>query len=534
MFRYFVNNTNKSLPLRYWLSVASLMLSCICKSHAATLQVPANYPTIQAAVDAAKDGDTIELEAGRRFEEPIVVGNWPTWTKNIKLIGSGTSGNRPVIAGSLKTFNNGGWFFAQNIRFENLVYPWISGDTVFFDCEFLGSVSSASYGLAYINCIFLGDVEIQANYSKTPVLLQNCTFAPSSSVVVQGYVNEGKEEGDGVVAINTVFDGNFNYGRKRCPLTAVNCYINRSRFKGDVLSFNPYIGSVRYRDESAKDYRLSDIGAWIDSGCSDRIFNDPDGSISGIGYGFGGRVGWIPVWVNDITAGTAGVVNRKLYNLSDKTVLIDLSSVPRGVKIQASAGLTADKMMVAPFSSAEVTIELTTPVKSGDRIAQSIFVDPILVRYVASGESIQKAIDSSVSGETIIVDSGVYTEVLKFGNKVVGLISVEPRQAIIAYPGSGSSNYGTMIDMSAIGGSSIDGFVLTGLPGNFDNVMRCKESKVTNCLFIKNYKQDTGGSGGCIQGSATVDKCEFTQNNTAPFKGEFTIRNSIFHDFSKK
>ena len=98
-----MNNTNKSLPLRYWLSVASLMLSCICKSHAATLQVPANYPTIQAAVDAAKDGDTIELEAGRRFEEPIVVGNWPTWTKNIKLIGSGTSGNRPVIAGSLKT-----------------------------------------------------------------------------------------------------------------------------------------------------------------------------------------------------------------------------------------------------------------------------------------------------------------------------------------------------------------------------------------------------------------------------------------------
>ena len=40
----------------------------------------------------------------------------------------------------------------------------------------------------------------------------------------------------------------------------------------------------------------------------------------------------------------------------------------------------------------------------------------MLVRYVAAGESIQNAIDSSVSGETIIVDSGVYTEVLKFGN----------------------------------------------------------------------------------------------------------------------
>ena len=59
-----MNSTNNSWPLRYWLSVASLMLSCICKSHAATLQVPADYPAIQAAVDAARNGDTIILARG--------------------------------------------------------------------------------------------------------------------------------------------------------------------------------------------------------------------------------------------------------------------------------------------------------------------------------------------------------------------------------------------------------------------------------------------------------------------------------------
>ena len=111
--------------------VALCLSSCL---QADIRKVPEQYATIQAAVEAAKDGDTIELEAGKRFDESIVVGNWPTWTKNINLVGLGAHENRPVIAGSLKTFNNGGWFFARNIRFENLVYPWISGDTVFFDC----------------------------------------------------------------------------------------------------------------------------------------------------------------------------------------------------------------------------------------------------------------------------------------------------------------------------------------------------------------------------------------------------------------
>ena len=435
--------------------VALCLSSCL---QADTRKVPEQYATIQAAVESAKDGDTIELEAGKRFDESIVVGNWPTWTKNINLIGLGGSENRPVIAGSLKTFNNGGWFFARNIRFESLVNPWISGDTVFLDCEFLGSVSSASYGLAYINCLFLGNTEIQANYSKNPILLQNCSFAPSSSVIVQGYVNEGKDENNGVVAINTVFDGNFTYGRKNCPLTAINCYVNKSRFKGDILSFNEYGESIGYRDELAKDYHLSNFGTWIDSGCKDKIFNDSDGSISGIGYGFGGRVGWIPVWVNNITAGTTGTVTRKLYNFSDKTVLIDLSNVPKGVKIQSSAGLTAGRVMVAPSSTAEITIESTVSVKSGDGIAQSISVDPMLVRYVAAGESIQNAIDSSVSGETIIVASGVYKERISISKSNLNIVSANGAASTII----DGEFKGKTVVFSEANGTLFKGFTVSG------------------------------------------------------------------------
>ncbi|UCG45484.1 MAG: right-handed parallel beta-helix repeat-containing protein, partial [Candidatus Bathyarchaeota archaeon] len=50
----------------------TLTIGFILPANAATLRVPLEYPTIQAAVNAAASGDIIEVDAGTYFENVIV------------------------------------------------------------------------------------------------------------------------------------------------------------------------------------------------------------------------------------------------------------------------------------------------------------------------------------------------------------------------------------------------------------------------------------------------------------------------------
>lgn len=63
-----------------WAGLALFLASAVASS-AAVLHVPADYRTIQGAVDAAKSGDEIRIAAGRYAEQVLVA------SKNLKLIG---------------------------------------------------------------------------------------------------------------------------------------------------------------------------------------------------------------------------------------------------------------------------------------------------------------------------------------------------------------------------------------------------------------------------------------------------------------
>jgi hypothetical protein len=53
-------------------------------THAATIQVPGDHPTIQAAVDAAANGDTIEIRGGKYAEDVVILNK-----DDLTLVGKG-------------------------------------------------------------------------------------------------------------------------------------------------------------------------------------------------------------------------------------------------------------------------------------------------------------------------------------------------------------------------------------------------------------------------------------------------------------
>ena len=62
-----------SLKLRLFLTVSALFLLASI-THGAAIRVPGDYPTIQGAVDAAADGDTVVVYgAGAVYTENVTI-----------------------------------------------------------------------------------------------------------------------------------------------------------------------------------------------------------------------------------------------------------------------------------------------------------------------------------------------------------------------------------------------------------------------------------------------------------------------------
>lgn len=76
------------------ISVLSVVIFAISLSLAATINVPADYTTIQAGLNVATSGDTVLVAAGTYTENII----WPN-VNGIKLISAGDSSNTVIDGG---------------------------------------------------------------------------------------------------------------------------------------------------------------------------------------------------------------------------------------------------------------------------------------------------------------------------------------------------------------------------------------------------------------------------------------------------
>ena len=177
---------------------------------AATRNVPADYPTIEAAINAANSGDTINVAAGTYPEGVIQI------DKDLSIIGA-TAPSKPVITPTEDTGlnnelgpNGRGWFqiTAAAVDLENLVFNG-AGQNIRTAVHYHGD----SLGGTVENCEFANVSHISQyygrginNYGQTVEIL-DCsfdniqrigvfTYNPTAITLIDGCTFTGKGDGD--------------------------------------------------------------------------------------------------------------------------------------------------------------------------------------------------------------------------------------------------------------------------------------------------------------------------------------------------
>ena len=264
------------------------------------INVPDDQPTIQAAIDAAADGDEIIVAPGTYFENIYLLGKAVTLRSSagpevtiIDANGSGTvvtcdSGEGPntIIDGFTITGGVG-------TEFE--VFPgvfWIagggmlngaSGPTV-SDCRFSGNEALVGGGMSNVsssptvtNCTFSGNSSSSgggmANFNGGSPIVTGCMFSDNWAIGGGGMANR---DSDPTVA-NCTFNDNFavdsgggmaNWGG--AP-TVTNCTFSENLTPGqgggmsNVYSSSPTVTNCTFRDNWSINDRGGGLSAWVGS-----------------------------------------------------------------------------------------------------------------------------------------------------------------------------------------------------------------------------------------------------------------------------
>jgi hypothetical protein len=125
------NQFMQKLVLMAAATLTSVLISCSNRNEPVVLIVPSNYNTIQAAVDAARSGDIIEIEPGIYNEEVLV-------TKDSIVI-RGKDRNRVILDGSHR-LANGIYVAANDVRVESLtVHSYTQNGILFSGADTAGA-----------------------------------------------------------------------------------------------------------------------------------------------------------------------------------------------------------------------------------------------------------------------------------------------------------------------------------------------------------------------------------------------------------
>jgi hypothetical protein len=127
----------------------------------ATLRVPDDHPTIQAAVDAAAPGDMVLISPGV-YNEGVIV-------QTDNLVIRGLDRNEVIIDGEF-TRDNGIKVFSDGVAVENLTVRNNTGNGLFFTGDYASDYVLTGYRASYITAHNNGDYGIYAFNARLGII----------------------------------------------------------------------------------------------------------------------------------------------------------------------------------------------------------------------------------------------------------------------------------------------------------------------------------------------------------------------------
>ncbi|MHC4867720.1 MAG: PKD domain-containing protein, partial [Planctomycetota bacterium] len=163
--------------------------------------------------------------------------------------------------------------------------------------------------------------------------------------------------------------------------------------------------------------------------------------------------------------------------------------------------------------------------KDGSKVPDANY--PITIYVPAEVNSIQRAINASIVGDTVMVSKGTYYEAIDFDGASITVTSTDPNDPFVVaatiIDGNESVYHVVTFNSSEDANSVLTGFTITGGnadgasgPNNLGGGIYCSGSSpsVSNCLITDN-SADWGGGGLCCANSPsmTITNCFFWDND---------------------
>ncbi|MCD4653653.1 right-handed parallel beta-helix repeat-containing protein [bacterium] len=129
--------------------------------------------------------------------------------------------------------------------------------------------------------------------------------------------------------------------------------------------------------------------------------------------------------------------------------------------------------------------------------------------------TIQEAIDAAVSGDTVAVSPGTYTENLNFNGKAIELIGLQGYTATII-DGNNSGSVISLTNEEALG-TLIEGFTIQNGNASYGGGILCTNQAspmISKCLIANNFSETSGGGVYCSSFIKILD-CILTENSAS-------------------